>query len=121
MNIGDLEDQLKAATELVEKYESRMGEMRNSSRTLVQHYALPPAIDLTGKFVVQNARERDIDLLIRGLDGLSHWPMLGAQQARGAGEISGRAEFRWNDQLLKVVSFGGFQPAEVREIAAAAE
>jgi hypothetical protein len=72
-----LKEELAAAQALVDKHEAEMGDMRNSSRTLVQHWALPAGLDLHGKFVVEKVRGRDIELLVRGLEALSADPSIG--------------------------------------------
>lgn len=111
---ADLKVQLEAAEKLAAKYKDAMGDMRVSTRSLMTSYALPQGLELKGKFVVRSARDRDVDILLRGLDGLSRWPVLGAQSARGAGEISGTAEFRLDGNLIKSVSLGGFEPLIIR-------
>ena len=107
---GELAAQLEAARILVEKYVADMGGMAVSTRGLFTLYALPMGLELIGKFVIRGYRDRDLPILLRGLNGLSMFPILGAQSARGCGEISGRAEIRVNDKLDRIVSFGGFAP-----------
>ncbi|AXI53786.1 hypothetical protein C1J05_04075 [Sulfitobacter sp. JL08] len=115
---ADLKVQLEAAEKLAAKYKEDMGDMQVSTRSLGVSYALPQGLELKGKFVVRSARERDQDILLRGLDGLSRWPVLGAQSARGAGEISGTASFKLDGKITKIVSFGGFEPLKIRDFEA---
>jgi hypothetical protein len=113
---ADLEKQLVAAEELAAKYKTDMGDMQVSTRSLMTSYALPQGLELHGKFVVRAVRDRDWDILLSGLDGLSRWPILGAQSARGGGEISGTAKFILDDEEKMAVRFGGFEPIEKREL-----
>jgi len=117
--VANLKVQLQAAEKLAAKYRDDMGDMKVSTRSLMTSYALPQGLDLKGKFVVRSARERDMEILLRGLDGLSRWPVLGAQSARGAGEVSGKAEFRLDGRLVKSVVFGGFESLKTRDFQAA--
>ena len=82
----DLAAQISAAEELVAKYEGLMGDMQNSSRTILTHYVLAAGIELTGKLIVEQPKDRDIGLLEVGLNAMSMFPILGAQSARGCGE-----------------------------------
>ena len=109
----ELSLQVRAAEELVSKYEAVMGEMKNSSRTILTHYALAAGLELTGKFVIENPKDRDIGLIETGLNALSLFPILGAQSARGCGEISGTFEFLRDGVLIKRVAVGGFESAKI--------
>ncbi len=113
--LKDLEAQQAAAQKLVDKYEADMGSMKNSSRSLMSHYALGQGLELRGKIVVRNFRDRDLDILTQAFDGLSQWPILGAQAARGCGEISGTVDFKKDGVLFKKLSFGGYEPARVQD------
>lgn len=107
---------LEVAKSKEEKFKSEMGEMQNSTRTIVQHFALPAGIELSGRLVVENARQRDMDLIQYGLDELSKKPVLGAQSARGCGEIEGVFQVLDGDgRLLKTIGIGNYQPAQVTE------
>ena len=118
-----LNKQLEAAQRQADKSKADMGEMKNSSRTLVGYHALPAGLELEGKLVIKNDRDRDIELLVRGLDHLSRFPVLGAQSARGCGEVSGTFDFYRDGVLFKRVTIGDYAPAVVddlgNEIAAA--
>ena len=50
-------------------------------------------------------------------NSISLFPFLGAQSARGCGEIKGKFEVKVDDQLVEVIEFGGFEPAKILEIA----
>lgn len=112
-DLADLTKQLEAAQKQADKSKADMGEMKNSSRTLVGYHALPAGLELEGKLVIQHDRDRDIDLVIQGLDHLSLFPVLGAQRARGCGEITGTFDFYRDGILFKRVTIGDYQPAIV--------
>lgn len=113
----DVAKALLAARAETEKFKDAMGEMQNSTRTIVQHHALPAGLPLSGRMVIDNARERDLLLLDAALNALSLRPLLGAQSARGCGEIAGQFQFFDGEgQLLKTVTVGGFQPAKIAKI-----
>ena len=112
----DLEKALAEAKALVAKYEAEMGEMQNSTRTLTSYYALPAAIDLVGRLIIENARERDLPMIELALHALSLRPIFGAQVARGCGEITGVFDVYYEGELLKRISIGGFAPAKVAAI-----
>jgi hypothetical protein len=109
----EIEAQITEAKKLVEKYQTAMGEMRNSTRAIFSHYAIGAGIDLSGKLVIENPKDRDIDLLITGLQSLSLFPVLGANSARGCGEIKGEFEFQRDGERFKKVTVGGYQAAEI--------
>lgn len=109
----ELEEQITAAEALVKKYEAVMGDMRNSSRTILTHYALAAGLELEGKLVIENPKERDIGLLETGLNTLSLFPILGAQSARGCGEISGTFDCLKDGVLFKRITIGGFEAAKI--------
>jgi hypothetical protein len=111
------EDDVKAleiAKAEVEKFKAEMGDMQVSTRTIVQHYALPAGIDLHGKLVVDKATETDIELIEHGLKQLSLMSYLGAHSARGCGDISGVFDFYDADgKQLKSIAIGGWTHAKV--------
>ena len=109
----ELDAALVAAKVTEERYESQMGEMTNSSRTVLTYYALPAALELTGRLIIQNARERDLEMIELALNALSLRPLLGAQVARGCGEIKGTFDVMKGGVLLKKVTIGGWAPAVV--------
>ena len=110
---AELDAALAAAKVIEERYEAQMGEMTNSSRTVLTYYALPAGLDLSGKLIIQNARDRDIEMIELALNALSLRPMLGAQVARGCGEIKGTFDVMKDGVLLKKVTIGGWEPAVV--------
>lgn len=110
----DLEAELAEAKELVEKHKQEMGDMQVSSRTLAAGYwALPAGLELTGRIVVMDARDRDLDMIEYGLDRLSRSPVLGAQSARGCGEIEDVFKVRVEGEEKKRVKIGGYAPSTV--------
>lgn len=107
----EIDAMISEAEALVQKYEEIMGDMKNSSRTILTHYALAAGLELTGKLVIENPRDRDIGLLETGLNALSLFPILGAHSARGCGEISGSFEFMKDGVMFKRIQVGGFESA----------
>lgn len=112
----ELEAALTEAESTAAKYASQMGDMTNSSRTLTSYWALPAGMVLKGQLVVQTPRDRDVDMLTDALDDLSRNPVLGAQSARGAGEVRGQFDFLGDHQtLMRRVMVGAWAPAKVTE------
>ena len=109
----ELDAQIIEAEKLVSKNKDVMGDMQNSSRQLLTHYALGSGIDLFGRLVVENPKERDVEMLELALNALSLFPILGANSARGCGEISGVFDFIKDGALFKRVTVGGFQVATI--------
>ena len=109
---ADLEKALAEAKATESKYAAEMGEMTNSSRTLISYWALPAGIELKGRMVIQQARDRDIEMMVLALDALSRRPVLGAQSARGCGEISGTFDVMLDGVLTKRVAIGGWGPSQ---------
>jgi CRISPR/Cas system CSM-associated protein Csm3 (group 7 of RAMP superfamily) len=111
------EDQRKAleiAKANEEKFKDEMGDMQNSTRTILQHFAMPAGINLNGRVVIENAVDSDMELIEYALDQLSQNPVLGAHSARGCGEISGSFEVLNSDGVLqKIITIGGFKPSTV--------
>jgi hypothetical protein len=112
-NSDELKLQLEEAEKLATKHKSEMGEMAVSSRTLVGYHALPADLPLLGKLVIINAKDRDIEMIEFGLDCLSQNPVLGAQSARGCGEIRGSFEVTVDGTLQKKITIGGYSPAQI--------
>lgn len=111
---ADMAQALQLAKTGMEKFKDAMGDMQNSTRTIVQHCALPAGLELTGRLVIDQARERDMELLDYALNELSLKPVLGAHSARGCGEISGTFQFfNGEGKWLKTVSVGDYLPARV--------
>lgn len=108
----ELKTQLTAAEVLAQKFANEMGDMKNSSRTIVTHYALPAGLDLHGRLIIERARERDHEMLVLALDALSKRPILGAQAARGCGEICGKFTIKVDGIVKKIVEIGGWNDAK---------
>lgn len=115
--LEELSARLKAE---VESLKASMGDMANSSRTITEYFALPAGVKMTGRIVIQNAKDRDVTMLTDALNELSLRPILGAQAARGCGEVSGRFDFFRDGILFKSVTVGGWKPAQVVEFEVAA-
>ena len=111
------EDDIKAlevARADVEKFKEEMGDMQVSTRTIVQHYALPAGLVLSGRMVIDKASDTDLELLEYGLSELSLAPVLGAHSARGCGEISGVFDFYDSDgRQTKSIVVGHYGPAKI--------
>ena len=93
-----------------------MDGMTNSSRTILTHYAMPAGVQWTGRMIVTNSTDKDIEALCEALDRFSNYPMIGAQHARGCGEISGVADIETDGKLVKKIGFGGFAPAKIDDM-----
>ena len=87
--------------------------MQVSSRTIVSYFGLPAGIELSGRIVIINAKERDLSMIEYGLDWLSRSPVLGAQSARGCGEIAGTFDVLIDGSIKKKVTIGGYSPAKI--------
>lgn len=110
----DIAKALSVAKAEMEKFKDEMGDMQNSTRTIVQHYALPSGIELTGRIVIENSQDRDVELIEHALDQLSRTPVLGAHSARGCGEIEGAFQFHDVDgKLLKTIAIGNYKPSRI--------
>lgn len=119
MNVADL----KAAHALLEAQRDllveAMGDMKNSTKTLMSYEAMPAGIELKSRIVIDKAVPKDITMLLGALDLFSRTPVLGAQVARGCGEVSGSFEMVDGDgALLGVVTIGGYVPSAVALTAA---
>ena len=111
--VSELNLQLEEAEKLSEKFKTEMGDMQVSSRTIVDHYALPAGIDLHGRMVIINAKDRDLSMLEFGLDCLSKSPVLGAHSARGCGEICGSFDVLVDGEMKKKITIGGYDSAKI--------
>jgi hypothetical protein len=114
-DITELEAALKEAQGVVDRYVADMGDMTNSSRTLTSYFALPAGIELKGRVVIENARERDLPMIELALNALSNRPILGAQSARGCGEIEGAFDVLVDGVLSKKIVIGGWKTATVTD------
>ena len=113
-SVEALRKELEEAEKVLERHEKEMGDMRNSSRTLAAGYtALPADLDLHGRIVILNAKDRDMEMIEHGLDCLSRSPVLGAQSARGCGEISGIFKVLIDGEEKKRIAIGGYTPSKV--------
>lgn len=117
--LTDLEAALAIAETKAATLKADMGEMANSSRTITEFFAIPAGLALHGCLVIEKARERDLSLVLQALDALSLRPLLGAQVARGCGEIAGQFTIKVDGQAVKTVATGGWAPARVEDFAAA--
>ncbi|MBK7519387.1 MAG: hypothetical protein IPJ33_15610 [Gammaproteobacteria bacterium] len=115
MDLSALEAEKEVAQALADKYEAQMGDMRNSSRTILTWWALPAGLVLSGRMVIERDQPRDIDLIMRGLAALSLNPVLGAHRARGCGEIAGKFDFYRDGTLFRRVVSGDYAPAEITD------
>lgn len=109
---------LKAALTLAESQRDAlvvaMGEMKNSTKTLTSYEAMPAGIELKSRMIIDKATRKDLDTLLGALDLFSRTPVLGAQTARGCGEVSGSFEMLDEDGvLLGVATVGGYGPSKV--------
>jgi hypothetical protein len=110
----DDEKALAVAKVNLEKFKEGMGDMQVSTRTIVQHFALPAHVDLHGRIIIDKANEKDLEMILYSLSELSKTPILGAHSARGCGEISGKFDFYdGSGKQLKTVTIGGFSEAKV--------
>jgi len=114
-DIIELETALKEAQGVVDRYVADMGDMTNSSRTLTSYFVLPAGIELKGRLVIENARERDLPMIELALNELSKRPILGAQSARGCGEIEGAFDVQVDGVLAKRITLGAWQAAVVTD------
>ena len=110
--------ELAAAIEVAKAAEAAasasMGEMKNSTRTLIQHSALPAGVELRGRIVVRNERDGDLAMLLGALDEFSRMPVLGGHSARGCGELTMTLRVLREDRPLMTVEVGGFAGSRVR-------
>ena len=112
---ADIDTQIAEAEKIVKKYEKDMGGMGVSSKAIFSHFALPAGLPLNGRMVILKAKERDLEMIEFGLDQLSQNPVLGAQSARGCGEISGSFDVLSDGALKKKITIGGYEPAKIDE------
>lgn len=118
-DMADLEAALVEAEAKAATSKAAMGEMQNSSRTLTTYFALPAGLQLHGKLVVERSRERDLQMILAGLDALSWRPLLGAQVARGCGEVTGRFSIKVDGVLHSIVTTGGWEAMRLERFVAA--
>ncbi len=114
-DLAELEAALQEAQGVVDRYVADMGDMTNSSRTLTNYYILPAGIALKGRLVIEKAKERDLPMIELALNELSKRPILGAQSARGCGELEGTFDVLVDGVLVKKISIGGWDEAVVTD------
>ncbi len=89
------------------------GDTSDNSKHLLELQVIPAGITLSGKLTMMHAQAFDLQTLVTAFDGLSRKPFIGAQQARGCGEIKGQVRFSTADgEVLLVLDFGGLQAAQ---------
>jgi hypothetical protein len=113
--MADLEAAFAIAESKAAALKSEMGYMANSSRTITEFYALPADLALHGRIVIEQAKDRDLDLIVQALDALSVRPLLGAQVARGCGEVAAQFTIKVDGRVVKTVSTGAWAPARVED------
>jgi len=97
------------------KKQKKDGDDSDNTKHLVDLQVVPPGLQLLGKLTIQRPIPSDLEHLTQALNGLSLQPVMGAQRARGCGEIQGSATFRTAEgEVLVVLSFGGFKPATIQ-------
>ena len=110
--------ELTAAIEVAKVAEAAasgaMGEMKNSTRTLIQHSAMPAGVELRGRIVVRNERAGDLEMLLGAFDEFSRMPILGGHSARGCGEVAMTLRVIRDDASLMSVEVGGFTGSKVQ-------
>jgi CRISPR type IV-associated protein Csf2 len=111
--LADLESALEIAETKATSLKSEMGDMANSTRTITEFYAMPAGLDLQGRIVIEQAKDRDLEIILQALNALSLRPILGAQVARGCGEISAKFSIKVDGQVVKTVNAGDWQAALV--------
>lgn len=123
---ADLAAPLEAAQKKLEELKSDLGDMANSSRNIHEYFTIPAETDLYGKIVIEQFKERDLDIILRSLEDLSVRPILGANVARGCGEISGvftinvfaiKVDGKHVKKHVKTVKTGGWESSKVEDFA----
>ena len=102
-------EQLKAL-----KKDHKAGDESGNTKHLVEMEAIPAGLQLLGKLIIKRATAQDIGTLTDAINAISLFPMLGAQRARGCGEVSGTADVcHTSGEVLAHITFGGFASAVV--------
>ena len=115
--LADLEAALSIAEAKAAALKTEMGDMANSSRTITEFFALPAGIALQGRLVIEQTKPRDLVMLRQALQALSLRPLLGAQVARGCGEITAVFHIKVDGQVCQTVQVGGWAPAQIEDFA----
>ena len=110
--LADLNAKLEELKAL--KKSQKGDDQSDNTKHLLELQVIPAGITLTGKLIVRHATAFDLSTLVEAFNGLSRNPYMGAQRARGCGEVQGQVRFQ-NDlgEVLVVVKFGGLQAAQV--------
>lgn len=111
-----LAEELEKAKAAAEGHKADMGDMDVTTQLPVGYYAMPAGTVYRGRLVVRDVKDRDEEMIMRALHAMSLYPILGAQSARGCGEISGIFTFTRDGVTEKVVRIGGFAAPEVVEL-----
>ena len=111
----ELAKQQEEAEKLVKRYSGKMEGMEVSTKAIFSHRALPVGVNLKGRLVVIHPRDRDLEMLEFALDALSKDPVLGAQSARGCGEIKGVFDVLIEGELRKKITIGDYTRATIDE------
>ena len=114
-------EQLNAKLEELKerKKASKGDDASDNTKHLLELQTIPCGIDLSGKLTVMDAKANDLRVLVQALAGFADQPYLGAQRARGCGEIRLRAAFKNGEgDVLAVVSFGDQAGANIEWTAA---
>jgi hypothetical protein len=94
------------------KQTQKGGDTSDNTKHLLELQVIPSGITLSGKLTMMHAQAFDLQTLVTAFDGLSRKPFMGAQQARGCGEVKGQVRFSSADgEVLLVLDFGGLQAA----------
>lgn len=113
--LTDLEAALEISEVKAASLKSEMGDMANSSRTITEYFAMPAGIELMGRIVIEQAKDRDLEIIIQALEALSIRPILGAQVARGCGEVAGSFQIKMDGKVVKTVVTGNWASAQVMD------
>lgn len=114
--LAELDAAVKAEERTMSTHKEEMGGMEISTKTITDYYALGVGLALHGRIVVVRASERDLEMIEYGLDCLSRDPVLGAQSARGCGEVEGKFTVYVDGEEVKVIEVGGYEPARVTSL-----
>lgn len=107
--IDQLEAKIKELEDL--KKQRKGSDESENTKHLLELQVIPSGIDLVGKVTVQGPRSSDLKYLTQAFEALSLKPMMGAQRARGCGEVRGQVSFRLpGGEPVATVVFGGFVP-----------
>ena len=87
----------------------------DNTKHLLELQIIPAGITLSGKLTLQHATAFDLLTLLTAFHGFSRQPYLGAQRARGCGEVAGQVSFKTSGgEVLAVLNFGSHQDASVQ-------